>query len=495
MEHRILATALTFDDVLLVPQHSAVTPDAASIASRFSRRVGLNAPLVSAAMDTVTESEMAIGLARLGGLGIIHKNLVPGDQARQVTLVKRSVNGVIADPVTLPPDASIERARELMEVHRISGIPIVEKSSNGSDGQGLVVGILTSRDLKFVEGTGPVRDVMTKDDLVTASPDTDLSSAREVLQRAKVEKLLLVDDQRQLHGLITIRDLDNLSRFPDANLDTKGRLMAGAAVGVNDDERVDALVAAHVDVVVVDTAHGHSDNVINAVKRYKDAHPNIDVVAGNVGTSEGTKALIDAGADAVKVGIGPGSICTTRVVAGCGVPQLSAVSAAASVAHEAGVPVIADGGIRFSGDIVKALAVGASCVMLGGLLAGTDESPGELIYFQGRTFKSVRGMGSLGAMMAGSADRYSQGGVRQREKLVPEGVEGRVPYKGALSNFIYQLTGGIRSGMGYSGCATIEELWTKARFVRVTAAGIRESHPHDIAITREAPNYLVEHAK
>ena len=491
MEHRILTTALTFDDVLLVPQHSAITPDAASIESRFSRRVGLKAPLVSAAMDTVTESEMAIALARLGGLGIIHKNLAPADQARQVTLVKRSVNGVIADPVTLPPDAPIERARELMEVHRISGIPIVKQGSNGN-GQGRVVGILTSRDLKFVEGTGPVSDVMTKDDLVTAPPDTDLTSARSILQNAKVEKLLLVDDHQMLHGLITIRDLDNLSRFPDANLDNKGRLVAGAAAGVVDDERVEALVAAHVDVIVVDTAHGHSDNVVNAVRRYKAAHPNVDIVAGNVGTSEGTRALIEAGADAVKVGIGPGSICTTRIVAGCGVPQLSAVDAAAKIAHEAGVPIIADGGIRYSGDIVKALAVGASCVMLGGLLAGTDESPGELIYFQGRTFKSVRGMGSLGAMMAGSADRYSQGNVRQREKLVPEGVEGRVPYKGALSGFIYQLTGGIRSGMGYCGCGTIEEMWTKAKFVRVTAAGMRESHPHDIAITREAPNYLVE---
>ena len=494
MEHRILTTALTFDDVLLVPQHSAITPDAASIASRFSRRVGLNAPLVSAAMDTVTESEMAIGMARLGGLGIIHKNLEAADQARQVTLVKRSVNGVIADPVTLPPDATIERARELMEVHRISGIPIVAggASENGAAGRGTVVGILTSRDLKFVEGGGPVSDVMTKDDLVVAAPDTDLARARTILHNAKVEKLLLVDEHRTLHGLITIRDLDNLSRFPNANLDAKGRLMAGAAVGVQDDERVAALVDAHVDVVVVDTAHGHSDNVLHAIARYKAAHPNVDVVAGNVATSEATRALIDAGADAVKVGIGPGSICTTRVVAGCGVPQLSAVDAAASVAHEAGVPIIADGGIRFSGDIVKALAAGASCAMLGGLLAGTDESPGELIYYQGRTFKAVRGMGSLGAMMAGSADRYSQGGVRHREKLVPEGVEGRVPYKGALTGFIYQLTGGIRSGMGYCGCPTIQDMWTRAKFVRVTAAGVRESHPHDISITREAPNYLVD---
>ena len=489
MEHRILTTALTFDDVLLVPRHSTVTPDAVSVRSRFSRRVGLNIPVVSAAMDTVTESEMAIGLARLGGLGILHKNLDGAAQAREVTRVKRSVNGVIADPVTLPADAPIERARDLMQVHRISGIPIVER-----EGSTRVVGILTSRDLKFVEGGGPVRDVMTHEGLVTAPPDTDLDRARQILHEAKVEKLLLVDERRTLHGLITIRDLDNLRRFPEANLDRKGRLVAGAAVGVFDDERVAQLVDAHVDVVVVDTAHGHSDNVVQAVRRYKAAHTNVDVVAGNVATSEATLALIEAGADAVKVGIGPGSICTTRVVAGVGVPQLSAVDAAVRAAAEAGVPIIADGGIRFSGDAVKALACGASSVMLGGLLAGTDESPGEVIYFQGRTFKSVRGMGSLGAMMAGSGDRYQQGTVRAREKFVPEGVEGRVPYKGALSHFVYQFVGGIRSGMGYCGCATIEDLGRDARFVRITAAGVRESHPHDIQITREAPNYLPEHA-
>ena len=489
MEHRILATALTFDDVLLVPRHSVVTPDAVSVRSRFSRRVALNIPVVSAAMDTVTESEMAIALARLGGIGILHKNLDPRAQAHHVTRVKRSVNGVIADPVTLPPDAPIERARELMQVHRISGIPIVVGGAGGR-----VVGILTSRDLKFVEGGGTVDEVMTREALVTAPPDTDLERARQILHEAKVEKLLLVDEEQRLHGLITIRDLDNLKRFPDANLDPKGRLVAGAAVCVFDDERVACLVDAHVDVLVVDTAHGHSDNVMSAVKRYKSAHPNVDIVAGNVATSEATRALVEAGADGVKVGIGPGSICTTRVVAGVGVPQLSAVDAAAQVAAEADVPIIADGGIRFSGDAVKALACGASSVMLGGLLAGTDESPGEVIYFQGRTFKSVRGMGSLGAMMAGSGDRYQQGGTRPREKFVPEGVEGRVPYKGALSHFIYQFVGGVRSGMGYCGCATVEELGRDARFVRITAAGVQESHPHDIQITREAPNYLPEHA-
>jgi IMP dehydrogenase len=487
MEERILATALTFDDVLLVPRRSSVVPSEVELRTRFSRRVPLNIPLVSAAMDTVTESEMAIALARLGGIGVIHKNLPPNDQAREVTLVKRSVNGVINDPVTLPPDAPIARARELMDVHRISGIPIVQ----GDGTLPKVVGILTSRDLKFVENGAAVSDVMTKDGLVTAPPDTDLTKARSLLHEAKVEKLLLVDDEGRLHGLITIRDLDNLSRYPNANLDPKGRLFVAAAVGVDDDERVAGLSEAHVDVVVVDTAHGHSDNVIDAVGRYKDAHPNVDVVAGNIATSEAARDLLGCGADAIKVGIGPGSICTTRVVAGCGVPQLSAVSAVSSICHEAGVPVIADGGIRFSGDAVKALAAGASSVMLGGLLAGVDESPGEVIYHEGRTYKSVRGMGSLGAMMAGSGDRYQQGEVRHREKFVPEGVEGRVAYKGPLASFAFQIVGGIRSGMGYSGCARIEELWTKARFVRITAAGVQESHPHDIRITREAPNYIM----
>jgi IMP dehydrogenase len=490
MEQRLLTTALTFDDVLLVPRRSDVTPDRVDVRTRFSRRVRLNAPLVSAAMDTVTESEMAVALARLGGIGVVHKNLDPQAQAREVTRVKRSVNGVINDPITLTPDAPITRARELMEVHRISGIPIVQE--NGDDRLPLVVGILTSRDLKFVEDAQSVADVMTKNDLVTAPPDTGLDRARDLLHAAKVEKLLLVDGERRLHGLITIRDLDNLARFPEANLDPKGRLVVAAAVGVFDDERARALVDAHVDVLVVDTAHGHSDNVLRAVERYKAAHPNVDVVAGNIATAEAARDLVAAGADALKVGIGPGSICTTRIVAGVGVPQLSAVDAVARVAHEAEVPVIADGGIRFSGDIVKALAAGASSVMLGGLFAGVDESPGEVIYFQGRTFKAVRGMGSLGAMMSGSGDRYQQGGVRAREKFVPEGVEGRVPYKGPLSAFTFQLVGGLKSGMGYCGCATIQDLWREARFVRVTQAGVLESHPHDVRITREAPNYLVE---
>lgn len=484
MKDRILGEALTFDDVLLVPRASAVMPSAVDVRSRASRRVGLNVPILSAAMDTVTESDLAIALAQQGGLGVVHKNLTVERQCREVHLVKRSVNGVITDPVTLAPEAPIARAKELMEGHRISGIPILSGKK--------VVGILTSRDLKFIQGRSTVAEVMTKHDLVTASPDTDVGQAREILQRAKVEKLLLVDAEGRLTGLITMRDIDTLARFPAANLDGKGRLRVGAAVGVADDARVAALVEAHVDLVVVDTAHGHSLNVLRAVERYKAAHPALDVVAGNVVTAEAARDLIAAGADGIKVGVGPGSICTTRIVAGVGVPQLTAVADVAAEARRHDVPVIADGGIRFSGDVVKALAAGASSVMLGSLLAGTDESPGEVIYFQGRQFKTVRGMGSLGAMAAGSADRYAQGEVRAQDKFVPEGVEGRVPYKGKLADFVHQLVGGLRSGMGYVGCADVAELNTLPRFVRVTAAGVNESHPHDIQITKEAPNYRVE---
>ena len=484
MKDRILGEAYTFDDVLLVPRRSAVMPSAVDVRSRASRRVGVNIPLLSAAMDTVTESALAIALAQQGGLGVIHKNMTVAAQVREVHLVKRSVNGVIADPVTLPPDAPIQAARDLMEQHKISGIPIVEGER--------VVGILTSRDLKFVENGHTVAELMTKEHLVTAPPDTDLKRARDILHRAKVEKLLLVDAQGRLQGLITIKDIDTLARFPDSNLDPKGRLRVGAAVGVADDARVAALVGAKVDLVVVDTAHGHSENVLKAVERYKAAHAELDVVAGNVVTAEAARDLIAAGADGVKVGVGPGSICTTRVVAGVGVPQLTAIAAVAEVAARAGVPVIADGGIRYSGDIVKALAAGAQTVMLGSLLAGTEESPGEVLYWHGRQFKTVRGMGSLGAMVQGSAERYSQGDVRSRDKLVPEGVEGQVPFKGRLGDFVYQLVGGIRSGMGYCGCRTIADLNTLPGFVRVTQAGVLESHPHDIQITKEAPNYRVE---
>jgi len=486
MKDRILGEALTFDDVLLVPRRSAVVPSSVDVRSRASRRVALNVPILSAAMDTVTESSLAIALAQQGGLGVIHKNLSVDAQCREVYLVKRSVNGVIADPVTLPPDAPISKARELMEEQRISGIPIVER--------GKVIGILTSRDLKFVESGHNVGELMTKEDLVTAPPGTTLEKARDLLHRAKVEKLLLVDAHGALAGLITIRDIDTLAKFPDSNLDAHGRLRVGAAVGVADDVRVAALAKAKVDLVVVDTAHGHSENVLRAVERYKKAHAELDVVAGNIVTADAARDLISAGVDGVKVGVGPGSICTTRIVAGVGVPQLTAIGDVAAEAARHGIPVIADGGIRYSGDIVKALAAGAQCVMLGSLFAGTEESPGEVLYYQGRQFKAVRGMGSLGAMVQGSADRYAQGDVKARDKFVPEGVEGRVPFKGRLADYVYQLVGGLRSGMGYCGCATVPELNTKTRFVRVTAAGVNESHPHDIQITKEAPNYRVEQA-
>ncbi len=485
METRLLGEAITFDDVLLVPSYSDVVPADADVRTRITRHVPLNVPIISAAMDTVTESDLAVALARLGALGVIHKNVSPAEQALQVQRVKRSVNGVIADPVTLPPDAPLGRARELMNVHRISGIPIVESGDH-------VVGILTTRDLRFVEGDPKVSEVMTSEGLVTAPPTTDLHDAREILRQAKVEKLLLVDDERRLRGLITIRDMDNLDRYPSANLDPKGRLVVGAAVGVFDDERVDALVDAHVDIIVIDTAHGHSQNVVEALRRFKRAHANVDVVAGNIATADAARALVDEGADAVKVGVGPGSICTTRVVAGAGMPQLTAIFEVAKALEGTDVPIIADGGIRYSGDVVKALAAGAHSVMLGSLLAGVEESPGEVIYYRGRTFKSVRGMGSIGAMMAGSADRYSQGDVTERDKLVPEGIEGRVPYKGPVANLVHQIVGGIRSGMGYVGCHSIEELRTRARFCRVSLAGLHESHPHDVQITREAPNYLAE---
>jgi IMP dehydrogenase len=488
MKDRILGDALTFDDVLLVPRRSDVVPSSVDVRSKATRRVGLNVPLLSAAMDTVTESGLAIALAHQGGLGVVHKNLSVEGQVREVNLVKRSVNGVIADPVTLSPDAPIAKARELMEEHRISGIPIVE--AGGAKQK--VVGILTSRDLKFVENGHTVSELMTRTDLVTAPPDTDLKQAREILRRAKVEKLLLVDREGGLRGLITIKDIDTLARFPDSNLDAQGRLRVGAAAGVADDARVEALVAARVDLVVVDTAHGHSANVLKAVERYKKAHPGLDVMAGNVVTAEAARDLIAAGADGIKVGVGPGSICTTRVVAGVGVPQLTAIADVAAEASKHAVPVVADGGIRFSGDIVKALAAGAQAVMLGSLLAGTEESPGEVTYFHGRQFKTVRGMGSLGAMMQGSADRYAQGDVRARDKLVPEGVEGQVPFKGRLADFVYQLVGGLRSGMGYVGCKTVAELNVLPKFVRATQAGVLESHPHDIQITKEAPNYRVE---
>ncbi|HOI54196.1 MAG TPA: IMP dehydrogenase [Phycisphaerae bacterium] len=482
MDHRIIAEAVTFDDVLLVPAYSEVVPREADLKTRLTREIRINIPIVSAAMDTVTESALAIALAQQGGIGIIHKNLSVVQQCREVRKVKRSANGIIPDPVTMTPDATVGQALEVMATYNISGIPIV-------DGRKLV-GILTRRDLKFVDSNEtPLRDVMTCENLVTAPEGTSLEEAHRILIQHRVEKLPLVNKQFHLVGLITMRDADMLSQFPNACRDGRGRLLVGAAVGVHDFDRVAALIAEDVDVIVVDTAHGHSRNVIDTVRQIKKTH-RIQIVAGNVATAEAVKDLVAAGADAVKVGIGPGSICTTRVISGVGVPQIWAVSQCAAEADKAGVPIIADGGIRHSGDITKALAAGASSVMLGSLLAGLHESPGDLIIHHGRTFKTYRGMGSLGAMVKGSADRYGQKGT-EAGKLVPEGVEGRVPYKGMLADFVYQLVGGVRAGMGYCGAAQLEDLRTKARFIRVSSASVVEGHPHDIVITQEAPNYYL----
>jgi IMP dehydrogenase len=475
---------LTFDDVLLIPQHSDLVPRDAKLTTRFSRGVPLPIPLSSSAMDTVTEEKLAVALAREGGLGVIHRNLSIEGQVGEVDKVKRSANGVILDPVTLTPTATIREARDIMARFNISGLPIIEGPSKK------VVGILTRRDCRFqVSDDTPVGTIMTKEDLVTAAPGTSLEEARDTLYRHKVEKLILVDREKRLAGLITMKDVNLLAAYPNAARDARGRLRVAAAVGVHDYERSVELVKAGVDVLVVDTAHGHSDNVTKTVKELKKRF-DVDVVAGNVATAAGARALVDAGADGVKVGIGPGSICTTRIVAGIGVPQLTAILDVAAEVKKDGVPIIADGGIRFSGDIVKALAAGASCVMLGSLFAGLEESPGEVILHRGRSFKTVRGMGSIGAMQAGGKERYRQGDVTESDKLVPEGIEGIVPYKGRLSPFVHQLTGGVRAGMGYSGAATIQELWSKARFLRITAAGMKESHPHDVTITKESPNYF-----
>jgi IMP dehydrogenase len=493
MHGNIIADGITFDDVLLVPARSHIIPRNADVRTQLTRNIPVNIPLVSAPMDTVTESSLAIALAQEGGIGIIHKNLSIEAQCREVDKVKRSANGVILDPVTLHPNDTVARAAELMRLHNISGVPIT------TDGRKLA-GIITRRDLKFMDladrNTGAaghlrVEEVMTKENLVTAPPDTSLDEADRILQRHKVEKLLLVDKDRRLTGLITIKDIDKNRQYPDSCRDTRGRLRVGAAVGVQDYERVELLIANGVDVIVVDTAHGHSENVIQTVKEIKQRHK-IDIIAGNIATAEAAKDLIGAGADAVKVGIGPGSICTTRVVSGVGVPQITAIMNVASVAEPAGVPLIADGGVRYSGDIAKAIAAGAHTVMIGSLFAGLDESPGDVIFWKGRRFKEYRGMGSLGAMVCGSADRYSQKGETQREKLVPEGVEGRVPYRGSLAELVYQLVGGLRAGMGYCGTPTIAALRRDARFVRVSGASIVESHPHDLFITVEAPNYAAE---
>jgi len=478
---------LTFDDVLLEPRFSEVVPADVDVSTRLTQRISLRIPILSSPMDTVTESDMAIALSREGGVGIIHKNMSIDRQADEVEKVKRSANGIIFNPETLRPDASVGRAREIMDQYNVSGLPI-------TTAEGRLVGIITRRDLRFLEDWAlPISEVMTKENLVTATGTVTLEEAEKILMAKKVEKLLLVDEDLRLTGLITIKDIDMMRRFPQACKDGQGRLRAGAAVGVHDYQRVEALIRKGVDVLVVDSAHGHSANVIQTVRSIKKQW-DIDVVAGNVATAEGCKDLIDAGADAVKVGIGPGSICTTRVISGVGVPQITAIYNAAKVAAKANVPVIADGGIRYSGDLTKALAAGAHAVMIGGLLAGVQESPGTQILYQGRTFKIYRGMGSLGAMVQGSSERYRQGSERGPDKLVPEGVEGRVPFKGPLGAFLYQLVGGLRAGMGYCGTKTIEELRKDSRFIQVTPASVRESHPHDITITQEAPNYSTEYA-
>jgi IMP dehydrogenase len=507
MEHpKIVADGITFDDVLLIPARSDFVPSEADTASKLTRNIELNIPMISAPMDTVTEAALAIGLSQEGGIGIIHKNLSIENQAREVEKVKRSANGVIVDPITLHPNATIGVARRIMREYNVSGIPIVDGNGQG-DGMtvrrqgganpskpGKLVGIMTRRDLKFQEDDSRcVGEVMSKDNLITAPENTTLDEAERILYQAKVEKLLLVDKESRLVGLITMRDIDKLHQFPQACKDDRGRLRVGAATGVKDFERIEALINADVDVIVVDTAHGHSQNVLETVREIKRQYK-IQLVAGNVATAAGAKDLIDAGVDAVKVGIGPGSICTTRIISGVGVPQITAIFEVCSVAGPAGVPVIADGGIRHSGDITKAIAAGANSVMMGSLFAGLNESPGELVIFQGRRYKTYRGMGSTGAMIHGSKDRYGQAAVADSSKLVPEGVEGRVPYRGPLSDFVYQMVGGLRAGMGYCGTRNIEELRSKAKFCRISAASMAESHPHDITITKESPNYSVEYA-
>ena len=485
---KIVKEALTFDDVLLIPQYSEVLPHEVDVSTYLTKKIKLNIPIVSAAMDTVTEARLAIALAREGGIGIIHRNLPIERQAEEVEKVKKSESGMIIDPVVVSPDTKVAEALKIMEKYKISGVPVVNQERK-------LVGILTNRDLRFIKKEDynkPVSEFMTSKNLIVAKEGITLDEAEEIFRRYKIEKLPIVDEEGRIRGLITIKDIVKRKKYPNACKDELGRLRVGAAVGTGPDtlDRVSALVEAGVDVIVVDTAHGHSKRVLQTIELIKSHYPDLDVIAGNVATAEGAKALIEAGADAVKVGVGPGSICTTRIVAGVGVPQITAIMDAASVAREYGIPVIADGGIRYSGDIVKAIAAGANAVMLGNLLAGTEEAPGETIYYQGRAYKAYRGMGSLGAMSSRlSSDRYGQD---QMEKFVPEGIEGRVPYKGKLADVVYQLVGGLRAGMGYLGARNIKELQEKAKFVRITWAGYRESHVHDVQITREAPNYWVD---
>lgn len=484
MVQESIPEGLTFDDVLLVPARSSVLPGQVDTRTRFSRNITLNIPVVSSAMDTVTESHLAIALAQQGGIGIVHRNMPIDRQAEEVDRVKRSESGMIVDPITISPDKLIADALGVMKRYRISGIPVTE--------HGKLVGILTNRDLRFESRFDlPVSDVMTKDNLITVPVGTTLEQAQEILHKHRVEKLLVVDDEFRLKGLITVKDIQKKLKYPSAAKDEQGRLRVGAAIGATGDflERAQELHSKKVDVLVIDTAHGHSTRVMEAIAAVKRALPNLDLVAGNVGTFNAARELVDLGVDGVKVGIGPGSICTTRIVSGAGVPQITAIGECSKATRPEDVPLTADGGVKYSGDLTKAIAAGADCVMIGSLFAGTDESPGETILYQGRTFKSYRGMGSMGAMLQGSSDRYAQD---PNAKWVPEGIEGRVPYKGPLSDMVFQLVGGVRSGMGYCGCSSIRELQEQARFLRVTFAGLRESHVHDVIITKEAPNYRVE---
>ncbi|MDY0973532.1 IMP dehydrogenase [Massilia sp. CFBP9012] len=485
---RLLQKALTFDDVLLVPAYSNILPAATSLRTKLTRNISLNIPLLSAAMDTVTEANLAIAMAQEGGIGIIHKNLRPADQAREVARVKRFEAGVLRDPITIPPTMKIREVLALSQQHGISGFPVVEGSQ--------VVGIITNRDLRFEEDLeAEARAKMTpRDKLVTVKEDADTAEAKRLMNKHRLERVLVINDDFELRGLITVKDIQKSHEHPLASKDSQGKLLVGAATGVGprDEERIELLVAAGVDVLVVDTAHGHSQGILDRVKWIKERFPHVDVIGGNIATAAAALALVEAGADAVKVGIGPGSICTTRIVAGVGVPQITAISNVAKALEGTGVPCIADGGIRFSGDISKALAAGAHTVMMGSMFAGTEEAPGEVILYQGRSYKSYRGMGSLGAMADGSADRYFQEASSKADKFVPEGIEGRVAYKGSVLAIIFQLIGGVRQSMGYCGCATIEELREKAEFVEITSAGMRESHVHDVQITKEAPNYRSE---
>jgi IMP dehydrogenase len=487
MAQTMFEEGLTFDDILLVPAYSAVLPRDVDVRSRLTTKVSLNIPIVSAAMDTVTEGETAISLAREGGIGIIHRNMSIKSQAQEVDQVKKSESGMIVDPMTIEPDKPIHNVVALMERYRISGVPVVKGEH--------LAGIVTNRDLRFETNLNKkVSDVMTRENLVTVPEGITLEKSKALLHEHRIEKLLVVDNKGRLKGLITIKDIEKIKKYPNACKDSLGRLRAGAAVGVGPDmgERTEALLAAGVDVVVIDTSHGHTASVLKAVERLKQTFGDIDLIAGNVATAEGAEALIKTGVDGVKVGVGPGSICTTRIIAGVGVPQVRAIMNCRAISEKTGVPLIADGGIKFSGDITKAIAAGAHCVMIGGLFAGTDESPGETILFQGRSYKVYRGMGSLEAMKKGSKDRYYQEDLAEEAKLVPEGIVGRVPYKGSLAACVYQLVGGLKAGMGYVGCETIEALRQDARFIRISASGLRESHVHDVIITKEAPNYLLD---